>query len=60
MEITLHKEGPTADPDMYRPIALSSCLGKIFLQFIVLLKEFQAERAAKLLEKIQDQPGRLL
>ena len=48
--IPIHKKGPTADPDMYRPIALSSCLGKVFSQLI--LKEFQAERAAKCPETI--------
>ena len=26
--IPIHKKGPTSDPDKYRPIALSSCLGK--------------------------------
>jgi len=48
--IPLHKKGPTDDPDMYRPISLSSCLGKVLSQLI--LKKFQEERTIKCPERI--------
>ena len=48
--IPIHKKGPTSDPDKYRPIALSSCLGKLYAQLI--LNKVQAERRDKCPEAI--------
>ena len=48
--IPIHKKGPTSDPDKYRPIALSSCLGKIYAQLI--LNKVQEERRTKCPEAI--------
>jgi len=48
--IPIHKKGPKEDPDMYRPIALNSCIGKVFST--LMLKELQAERMKKCPENI--------
>jgi len=48
--IPIHKKGPKSDPDNYRPIALSSCLGKLHAQLII--NKVQAERINKCPESI--------
>ena len=40
--VPLHKKGPKEDPDNYRPISLSSCIGKILSKLI--LKKLQLQR----------------